>query len=135
MAKNNMFIEILQTTLEEYKNKENTEKFTMDSLIKSIRLVSNTLKEEKKEKKEKKEVKLSAYNYYVKDNMSKVIKKNPKMTGAERMREIARMWTIYKENNSNYKNYPNDQEKDTASDQEKDMVSDQEKDTASDEED
>jgi hypothetical protein len=104
MPKPNMFIKILEKTLEEYKikleNNEICKKFSMASLLDSIREISKNFKNEKKDKKN---VKLTPYNYFVRNNMSEVMKDSPDMDGAARMKELGKRWGIYKINNPNYK--------------------------------
>ena len=105
MVKDSIYITVVESVLDDLKtlqvNGELPNKFSIDFIMKKVRETSLPLKEEKKAKKGT--GKLSHYNIFVKDNMSKVVIENPTMTGSERMTEIGRLWQIYKSDNPNYK--------------------------------
>jgi hypothetical protein len=96
------YINILEKTIEMYKNKELNnepiEKFTMGSLIDSIRMSKNAINEEKKKKRTN--AIITPYNKFVKEEMSKRMELLIKMSGAEHMKIIAKEWNIYKKTNN-----------------------------------
>jgi hypothetical protein len=96
------YMNILEKTIEMYKkkelNNEPIEKFTMGSLIDSIRMIKNSINEEKKKKKTN--AIITPYNKFVKEEMSKRMELPIKMSGVEHMRIIAKEWIIYKKENN-----------------------------------
>ena len=104
MPKNSMFIQVLEGVLEEFKTRNENgklpKKFSMNLIMESIREISNPLKEEKREKKGK--GKITPYNHFVRENMSKVKDDFPKISGAERMVELGKRWQKHKIDNPDY---------------------------------
>jgi len=99
--KNKMFIQVIETCLEEFNELNNNsklpKKFSMDLIMKKIRDISAPLKEEKREKKGKGNV--TEYNLFVKEKMPIVRKENPEKKGNEHMKIVSQMWQEHKKKN------------------------------------
>lgn len=101
MTRKNQNIEVLEKILEIVKE-EKSKKVTMKYLTERMKKLGKELKDISKEKNKGK--KLTEYNIFVKENMEKVKKENPKMTNNERMIHIGKLWREKKDKDTKQNN-------------------------------